>query len=323
MKSWTHAALCVAAFALAGCANQARVPSAPGFEGLPSRVELSGTPFFPQEDHECGPAALATVLRAAGVDTTPAELADTIYLPGRQGTLQPELAAAARAHGRLPYELPSSVDAVRAELAAGRPVLVLQKLGAGPWPGWHYAVVFGYDRDKDEILLRSGTQPRDVESTRLFDTTWARAGRWAIVVLRPGDLPATPDLERYMSAAASFEAVGRPEDARAAYLAAAQHWPEAALPRLGLANLAAARNDWPAAEQGFREAARLEPDNVSALNNHAEALLHMGCPESARREIERASEAAGTGPLAGTVAATRAGIVAAMGEDGPGCPSDH
>lgn len=323
MKSWTHAALCVAAFALAGCANQARVQSAPGFEGLPSRVELSGTPFFPQEDHECGPAALATVLGAAGVGATPAELADAIYLPGRQGTLQPEIAAAARARGRLPYELPPSVDAVRAELAAGRPVLVLQKLGAGPWPGWHYAVVFGYDRDKDEILLRSGTRQRDVESTQLFDTTWARAGRWAIVVLRPGDLPATPDLERYMSAAASFEAVGRPEDARAAYLAAAQHWPEAALPRLGLANLAAARNDWPAAEQGFREAARLEPGNVSALNNHAEALLRMGCPQSARREIERAREAAGTGPLAATVAATRAGVLAATGEDAPGCPSDH
>jgi tetratricopeptide (TPR) repeat protein len=288
---------------------------------LPSRVELSGTPFFPQADQECGPAALATVLGAAGVDATPAELADTIYLPGRQGTLQPEIAAAARARGRLPYELSSSLDAVRAELAAGRPVLVLQKLGVGPWPGWHYAVVVGYDRDNDEILLRSGTQERAVASERLFDTTWARAGRWGIVLLRPGDLPATPDLDRYMSAAASLEAVGRTDDARAAYLAAAQHWPEAALPHLGLANIAAARNDWPAAEQGFRAAARLEPGNASALNNHAEALLRMGCPQAARREIERAGEAAGNGPLAGTVAATRAGILAAMAEDGPGCPS--
>jgi hypothetical protein len=61
----------------------------------------------------------------------------------------------------------------------------------------------------------------------------------ARVALKPGDLPARPDLDRYMTAAAGFEVVGRPDDARLAYQAALRHWPDAALPRLGLANLAA------------------------------------------------------------------------------------
>ena len=88
---------------------------------------------------------------------TPDELVPEIYLPARRGSLQVELIAATRSRGRLPYLLAPSDDALFDELAAGRPVLVLQKLGAGPWPGWHYAVLVGYDRDRRSVLLRSGT----------------------------------------------------------------------------------------------------------------------------------------------------------------------
>ena len=321
MTGWARATLGVAALALAGCAGQPQVESRWAPAGIPPRVELDATPFFPQREYQCGPAALATALGAAGVAVTPDELVDEVYLPGRRGTVQPEMAAAARARGRLPYELAQSLDAVLAEVAAGRPVLVLQKLGVGPWPAWHYAVVVGYDLAADRIVLRSGPEQRAVESRRLFDTTWSRAGRWALVLLEPGETPVSPDLGRYMQGAAAFEAVGRPDDARRAYLAAARQWPDAALPQLGLANLAAARGDWAAAESGFRHAVQLEPGNVSALNNHAEALLHIGCPASARREIERARLAAGSGPLAAAVAATERAIAAAAAEDGPACPS--
>lgn len=321
MTRWTPATLCVAALALAGCAGQAQVGSQSAPPGIPPRVELDGTPFFPQRHYQCGPAALATALGAAGVAVTPDDLVDEVYLPGRRGTLQPEIAAAARTRGRLPYELPQSLDAVLAELAAGRPVLVLQKLGAGPWPGWHYAVVVGYDLAEDRMVLRSGTERRATESRRMFDATWSRGGRWALVLLEPGELPVAPELARYMQAAAAFEAVGRPDDASRAYLAAARQWPGAALPHLGLANLAAARGDWESAERDLRTATQLESGNASALNNHAEALLHIGCPASARREVERARQAAGAGPLAAAVAATERAVAAAAAEDGPACPS--
>ncbi|MEO7385334.1 MAG: hypothetical protein ABIX37_00195, partial [Gammaproteobacteria bacterium] len=50
------------------------------------RHELTGVPFFPQTIHQCGPAALATVLGASGVIATPDELAPLVYLPGRRGS---------------------------------------------------------------------------------------------------------------------------------------------------------------------------------------------------------------------------------------------
>jgi len=85
---------------LAGCAGQ------PGLAPPLQPEPLDAVPFFPQTDWQCGPAALATVLVHGGVATTPEELADGIYLPGRQGSLQPELLARSRRLGRVPWVLP-------------------------------------------------------------------------------------------------------------------------------------------------------------------------------------------------------------------------
>ena len=45
--------------------------------------ELTQVPFFPQTIHQCGPAALATVLGWSGVPATPEELAPQVYIPDR------------------------------------------------------------------------------------------------------------------------------------------------------------------------------------------------------------------------------------------------
>src|SRR5690606_18428173 len=90
--------------ALGGCAAQrALVSGAPSLQGGDAVIELADTPFHPQEALQCGPAALATVLGAAGVDAHPDELAREVYTPGLGGSLQLELAAAARARGFVPY----------------------------------------------------------------------------------------------------------------------------------------------------------------------------------------------------------------------------
>jgi hypothetical protein len=92
---------------------------------------LTSVPFFPQEDHECGPAALAMVLRSAGLPVEPEQLVSQVYVPGRQGTLQTELLVSARRHGLPAYVLQPEVAAVLREVAAGHPVLVFQNLGLG------------------------------------------------------------------------------------------------------------------------------------------------------------------------------------------------
>ena len=78
------------------------------------RIELEETPFFPQEELQCGPAALATALGAAGVPADPAELVPEVFTPGLEGSLQPEMLGAVRRRGLLPYEISGDLDALAA-----------------------------------------------------------------------------------------------------------------------------------------------------------------------------------------------------------------
>jgi hypothetical protein len=311
-----------AVLAITGCAARGPVLAPVTAGAGPARVELEATPFFPQERYQCGPAALATVLSAAGANVTADSLVPEVYLPGRQGSLQPELVAATRRHDRVPYVLPPTLDALLATLDGGSPVLVLQKLGAGPVPGWHYAVVIGYDASSDQFLLRSGTEQRKEMPATHFLATWDRAERWGLVALPPGTLPPAPDLARYMDAAAGLEAVGRLDAAGLAYEAAAQAWPAESLPQVALANLAYARGDLAAAERGFHAAVRLDPKDAAARNNRAEVLRTLGCLDLARREIEVARALAAGGPLSASVEATARGIAAQEDGDAAGCPAD-
>lgn len=305
-------------FALAGCASHG--PALHELDrSLPEKVELVETPFFAQDDYQCGPAALATVLRASGVDTTPEALVSEVYLPGRQGSLQTELIASTRTHGRMPYLLAPTLENVAAEVAAGRPVLVLQNLLLRSLPQWHYAVVVGYDREKEQVILRSGTTQRLVMSTRKFQKTWGLGNRWALLPLKPGDAPAQPDLDRYMAAAAGLEATGRVDAATASYTRAQSLWPQAALPWLGLANLAYARGDFPVAENAYAAAIERDPTNVAARNNLAETLARRGCVKDAKREIVRALEFAQGTSLAKDVMATATRLQSL--EDEGSCPT--
>lgn len=277
-----RALACTTAWLLAsGCAGNARLAQVATAAGLPAAVDLDATPFYAQTEHQCGPAALATVLGAAGQAVAPDALRQEIYVPGREGSLQSEIAAAVRSRDLLPVRVGAELDSVMAEVAAGRPVLVLQRLGAGPWPAWHYAVVVGYDTGSGRILLRSGTVRRETMRATLFDATWERAGRWGLLVLEPGELPADPDLQRYVEAAAGLEAVGRLDAAERSYVAAEARWPDAVLPALGLANVAAARGNWAEAERRYHSVLAAHPGEASAVNNRAEALRQLGCPNLA------------------------------------------
>jgi len=316
------ALLAVVVLVSAGCASHGPVVEPLVSGRHESSIELDGTPFFPQEQYQCGPAALATVLTASGVAVTPETLVPEVYLPGRRGSLQPELVATARRYDRVPYVLPPTAEALVATVAGGVPVLLLQKLGAGPVPGWHYAVLVGYDAPRDRFLLRSGTESRKEMSAAHFLVTWDRAGRWAMVALQPGVLPPAADFARYMEAVAGLEAVGRGDAAAPAYAAAVRQWPAEPLPRLALANLAYARGDLAAAERGFREAAKLDPTDVAARNNRAEVLRQLGCGAAARREIEAARTLAAGGPLAAAVDETAGNIATMPDGDAAGCPTD-
>ncbi|OGI47756.1 MAG: hypothetical protein A2151_05570 [Candidatus Muproteobacteria bacterium RBG_16_65_34] len=262
-------------------------------EAFPRPVELNAVPFFPQEEYQCGPAALATVLGHSGIAVAPEALAPEVYLPERQGSLQVELIAAARRHGRVPYVLRPQIESLAAEVASGNPVLVLQNLGLSWYPKWHYAVVVGFDLPNNEVILRSGRERRRVTPMDLFERTWRRGDYWAIAVLPPERLPYTAEEIPYLQSVTALERIARWEEAARAYGAALARWPRSRGAQMGLGNARYALGDVRGAEEAFRRATRNHPDAAPAFNNLAQALADQHRWAEAERAARRAVELGG------------------------------
>ncbi len=284
---------------LGGCAliplppqTQALLASPP--TGLPVQVERTGTPFFPQTPYHCGPAALATVLADAGLPATPQDLAQAVFLPAREGSLQVEMLAGARRQGALAYQLPGTLAALLREVAGGLPVVVLQNLGLDFIPRWHYAVLVGYDLTRREVVLRSGVTLREVMSLATFERTWARGNRWAIAVLPPGRLPLGVDEAGATQAALAFERVARPAQAALAWQAVSTRWPDSVVAGMGVGNTWLAAGELRAAAAAFEQVAQRH-DSAVAWNNLAQVHLRRGDTDAAlaaaQRAVDRARDA--------------------------------
>jgi len=290
-------------------------------------VELSKTPFYPQEKYQCGPASLAMVLGASDVPVDPDELASRIYLPGRRGSLQLELVAAARQYGRIPYLIEGTLPALIAEITAGRPVLVLQNLGVEFIPVYHYAVVIGAQPD-NTIVLRSGTDERLIMAADDFLETWIRARSWGFILLEPGELPADPDSVKYLKAVSSFETVGNEETATEAYKAAVDAWPENQNALFALGNNYLRRQKYQQAERFFYRLLELNPNHIGAANNLAETFAELGCYSQALKLINETVKLAesNNSPFKGTVRQTQRELFQQLEngnhQDSRFCPDD-
>ena len=264
--------MALAQLVLSGCAVG---PERQVLREAGSPVELVQVPFFPQDQYQCGPAALATVLVHSGVEVTPQQLVSRVYVPDRQGSLQAEMLAATRSQGRVPYVLPETLAPILAELRDGHPVLLLQNLGIDRLPVWHYAVLVGFDPAAETFLLRSGVTRREERRAVPFLASWDRGGRWSMVAVEPGKPPASAEILGWLRAVAPFESTGKLDLAAEGYAAAVARWPEEAIAWTALGNVRYLQRDLAAAEAAYRRALELSPGFRTACDNLAQTLREL------------------------------------------------
>ena len=251
------------------------------------QADLSSVPFFAQKEYECGPAALAMVLAAAGVVVKPEELVEQVYLQARKGSLQVEMLAATRQRGLVAYPLKPALQDLLAEVAAGHPVLVFQNVSLPIYPVWHYAVVIGYDLDRNTITLHSGETERMELSLFTFERIWARGSYWAMLALATDQLPATAELQTLARSLAALEA-SHPGAAAVAYGTALARWPQQATLLFGLGNSRYALKDLAGAQAAYLQATQAQPDFADTWNNLAQVQWELGQGAQARAAIARA-----------------------------------
>ncbi|MCC5881577.1 MAG: PA2778 family cysteine peptidase [Halomonas sp.] len=273
---------------LSGCASTPRLAESTE-QSLPRQAWVADVPFHAQREYQCGPASLAMVLNHDGVDVTMETLIPQVFIPGRDGSVQPEMLATVRRHGRIPFVLDDTLDALLTELASGHPVVVMQNLSLPAWPMWHYAVAIGYDLDANELILHSGEEAERIESFRRFDSTWARSERWAFVALQPGQMPSGISEQPALQAIAAFEQTQGAEAALPAWSALVERFPTSGMGHFALGNARHASGDPLGAIESFRTSVAHRDDLGVAWLNLGLTLHANGEEDEARQALQRAA----------------------------------
>ncbi len=159
---------------LPSCAAPSRIPP-PGTARI-----IQNVPFFPQEAYQCGPASLAGVLNYWGGKVSPGEIAAEIFSAGARGTLDLDLLFYARRKGWEAVQYRGSLEDVRRNVDAGRPLIVLVDEGLWVYRKGHFMVVVGYD--ERGVFVNSGGKEREYLSAGKFGKSWQRAGFWTLRV---------------------------------------------------------------------------------------------------------------------------------------------
>lgn len=283
-RAWWAAVAFVVAF---GAGTAAAQPVAAA--GASSR--LIDVPYVTQSADLCGGAAVAMVLRYWGARQTFAEDFAPLVDRSAAGIRTDVLAGEVRRRGWQVRELADG-DAVASELEQGRPVIALVRVAP---ERFHYVVVVAWTRD--EVVLHDPARaPFRVVSRAAFDSDWAAARRWAVVVT-----PATsssieaarfepapsvaPDIREagaatacdgLLTAMVEMARRGDPAGAEAGLRTAAVLCPRAAAVWRELAGVRFLQRRWAEASVAARRASDLEPQDVHGWDLLATSLYLDG-----------------------------------------------
>ncbi len=272
---------------LASCvAPQTRQLSNERPKDLPTKAFVKNVPFYPQKEFHCGPSTLAMTMNFHGMNLTPQELAKDVFIPGRKGSFQVEMKAAVRKRGMLAYELTPELVYLLAEVSVGHPVIILQNKAIKYYPVWHYAVVIGYDLDKKRIYLHTGKNKNYSVSMSVFEHTWKRSNRWAMVTLPAGTLPNDRNQINILQAAVDLEEVGQIQAANKSYQAITNRWPESFVAVMGAANTYLTLGNPKDATRYYLRASEIKPQRADVYNNLAYSLLAQSCYQPSLNSIQ-------------------------------------
>jgi ABC-type bacteriocin/lantibiotic exporter with double-glycine peptidase domain len=145
------------------------------------RIELV-VPVVEQRPERCGPAALEMVMRFHGATSAQVALADSAYDPVLRGALITDLAVWARRAGFEARVARLAEDSLVALLRERLPPVVLYARGVGPLTRQHYAVLVGWDPERQRWTLHDGRDAPRHMKRRDLAARWSAAGFEALVV---------------------------------------------------------------------------------------------------------------------------------------------
>ena len=172
---------------LTGCATYDSYQRPSPDAQYPPSFYIQDVPFFPQEDFQCGPSVLASVLRFLGYDIKPEDISKEIYLKDIKGTLNVDMVSFARKKagegGLSVSEIQGGLNLIRDDVSRGYPVIVFVDLGVWNIRKGHYMLIAGYDDMRGGVIVYSGAEKDKFIPYKDFMRMWERGGYWALRII--------------------------------------------------------------------------------------------------------------------------------------------
>ena len=105
-----------------------------------------------------------------------------MYLAKMHGTLPMDLMFTAESHGLHTRLIRGSMDDIRSELRAGRPVLAMLNLGFSILPMDHYVVMTGFDEDRKGFYVHSANHENQFIPDKKFRRAWGKTDYWTMLM---------------------------------------------------------------------------------------------------------------------------------------------
>ncbi len=155
-----------------------------GSHRFPEAVRVHDVGPYLQDPEQCGPFALAALLRYVGMEADPELLAERLYSPGAGGVLTMDLFLEASRRGLEARQFSGSEDILVKELTEYNPVIVLLKYPRLRSAVGHFILVTGYSSDPRGFFVLWGDGKLSWVKLDQFHQLWSRAGFWMLTVHR-------------------------------------------------------------------------------------------------------------------------------------------
>jgi ABC-type bacteriocin/lantibiotic exporter with double-glycine peptidase domain len=144
---------------------------------------IHDVPFYPQEDYQCGPASIASVMGYWNVHVDPDEIGKEIFSKSAGGTVTIDMMLYAEKKGFHVDQLKGSMEILKNSVDSGYPIIVLVDYGMSVIQINHFMVVTGYSNGG--VIVHSGKFPNRVISQKDFLSAWKKTDYWSLLIKKP------------------------------------------------------------------------------------------------------------------------------------------
>lgn len=144
---------------------------------------ISDVPFFPQEEYQCGPASLASVLTYWNIHAEPEEIGRKIFSTSARGTLTIDMMLYTQKKGLHVEQFKGTMEALRNYVDSGYPLIVLVDNGISVFQMNHFMVVTGYN--DYGVIVNSGQSQNKFLPEKNFIAAWKKTDYWTLLIKKP------------------------------------------------------------------------------------------------------------------------------------------